>query len=154
MEARREIVVSPDAVGALPADAQNKIRLVRQYRQAIDRLTIEIPAGILEPHETPLETASRECEEGIGMRSRSLKSLFSYYHSVVFSTGKIAVHLGVDLIDSPLHPVAQGEFTEVVMLPFSDVCQIILEGEIVDSKTILAFLGINRPLANIAKTAT
>jgi ADP-ribose pyrophosphatase len=139
-EARREIVIPPDAVGILALDQSGKVYLVRQYRSAIQRVTLEIPAGILEPGESALETAKRECEEEIGMTPRQLKSLFSFYHSVGFSTGKIEVFLALDLIPSPATHPDSSEFLEVVVLPFEELYQRALRGEIVDSKSIIAIL--------------
>ncbi len=139
-EAQREIVIPPDAVGILALDRSGKVYLVRQYRPAIQRVTLEIPAGILEPGENSLETAKRECEEEIGMTPRQLKPLFSFYHSVGFSTGKIEVFLALDLIPNPTTHPDSGEFLEVIILPFDELYQRVLRGEIVDSKSIIAIL--------------
>lgn len=139
-EGLREIVSPPDAVGILPIDSKGRVYLVRQYRPAIRQITLEIPAGILEPGESPAETARRECEEEAGMRPERLDFLFRYYHSVGFSTGKIEVFLGRDLRSSPHAHSDPGEFIEVVLLPFEEVYQQGLSGKIIDSKTLLALL--------------
>lgn len=139
-EATREIISPPDAVGILPIDEAGRVYLVRQYRPAICRTTLEIPAGILEPGEHPSETASRECEEEIGMKPERLEFLFRYYHSVGFSTGQIEVFLGRDLRPSPDAHCDPGEFIEVVPLPFDEVYRRGLSGELVDSKTLMALL--------------
>ncbi len=139
-EALREIVSPPDAVGILPIDSEGRVYLVRQYRPAIRQVTLEIPAGILEPGESPAETARRECEEEAGVRPERLDFLFSYYHSVGFSTGKIEVFLGRDLRPSPHAHSDPGEFIEVALLPFEEIYQQGLSGKIIDSKTLLALL--------------
>ncbi|MFY9268490.1 MAG: NUDIX hydrolase [Candidatus Manganitrophaceae bacterium] len=139
-EAVREIVSPPDAVGILPIDEKGEVYLVKQYRPAIQRVTLEIPAGILEPGEASPETARRECEEETGMRPTRVDFLFGYYHSVGFSTGKIEVFLGRNLIPSPEAHSDPGEFIEVVTLPFEELYQQGLSGKIVDSKTMLALL--------------
>ncbi|MBI3803723.1 MAG: NUDIX hydrolase [Nitrospirae bacterium] len=145
-EATREIIAPPDAVGVLPIDQTGRVYLVRQYRPAICRVTLEIPAGILEPGETSSETASRECEEEIGMKPERLDFLFSYYHSVGFSTGKIEVFLGRDLRPSIEAHTDPGEFIEVVTLPFEEIYRQGLTGELVDSKTLLALLWYRQTL--------
>lgn len=139
-EALREIVSPPDAVGILPIDSEGNVYLVRQYRPAIGQVTLEIPAGILEPGESSAETARRECEEEVGMRPERLDFLFGYYHSVGFSTGKIEVFLGRDLRPNPDAHSDPGEFIEVVLLPFAEIYQQGLSGKIIDSKTLLALL--------------
>ena len=52
-EATREVVIPPDAVGILPVDSSGNVYLVRQYRAPLEMVTLEIPAGILEPGEIP-----------------------------------------------------------------------------------------------------
>ena len=135
-----EIVSPPDAVGILPIDDETRVYLVRQYRHAIGQVTLEIPAGILDPGETEEETAKRECAEEIGFVPEKLDFLCSYYHSVGFSTGKIAVFLGTGLVAANAAHADPTEFIERVTLPFSALYQKVISGEIVDSKTILAAL--------------
>ena len=145
-EAQREIITPPDAVGILPIDADGKVYLVRQYRPAIGRVTLEIPAGILEPEEEPVETARRECAEETGMDPNRLDFMFSYYHSVGFSTGKISVFLGRNLMPDPEAHADPQEFLEVVTLPFDQLYKRGLSGEILDSKTLLASLWYRQAL--------
>src|SRR5574341_376248 len=110
-EGRREIVVPPNAVGVLPIGDSGTVYLVPQYRTALGRTILEIPAGILEPGENPIDTARRECGEEIGLAPQRLDPLFGYYHSVGFSTGRIQVFLGRDLQPAP-HAKPDGtEFT-------------------------------------------
>lgn len=139
-EATREIISPPDAVGILAIDQEEKVYLVRQYRPAITQVTLEVPAGILEPGEQPSETARRECEEEIGMSPKRLDFLFTYYHSVGFSTGKIDLFLGRDLVPDPSSHADPGEFLEVVTLPFEALYRQGVSGKIIDSKTLLAVL--------------
>jgi len=139
-EARREIVVPPNAVGILPVTDTGTVYLVRQYRTAIGRAILEIPAGILEPGEDLTQTARRECAEEIGLSPHRLDPLFGYYHSVGFSTGRIEVFLGRDLRPAlDAHPDST-ELLEVVTLPFRELLDLVRRGDIVDSKTLLAAL--------------
>lgn len=139
-EGRREIVMPPNAVGVLPVTDTGTVYLVRQYRTAIERAILEIPAGILEPGEDPEQTARRECAEEIGLRPDRLDPLFGYYHSVGFSTGRIEVFLGRDLRPAP-HAKPDGtEFLEVVTMPIDELLERVRRGDIVDSKTLLAAL--------------
>ena len=139
-ETQREIVVPPNAVGILALGPNEQTYLVRQYRTAIQRLTLEIPAGIIDPGEEPLETARRECEEEIGMTPGKLSPLFSFYHSVGFSTGKIQVLLAEDLRPCEHVNRDSDEFLEIQLLPINEVYEKTRNGEIVDSKTLMAFL--------------
>jgi ADP-ribose pyrophosphatase len=139
-EARREVVVPPNAVGVLPVTDAGTVYLVRQYRTAVERAILEIPAGILEPGEDPAQTARRECAEEIGLAPRRLDPLFGYYHSVGFSTGRIEVFLGRDLQPAPDARPDGTEVLEVVVMPFVELLDRVRRGDIVDSKTLLAAL--------------
>jgi len=138
--ARREIIIPPDAVGILPIDAEGRVYFVRQYRPAVEQVTLELPAGIIDPGEKTIETARRECQEEIGQEPKRLDFLFMYYHSVGFSTGKIEIFLGRDLIPAPDARPDPGEFIERVSLSFEEAYQKAISGEFVDSKTLLALL--------------
>ncbi len=139
-EAVREIVRPPDAVGVIPIEGDGTVHLVRQYRQAIGQVILEIPAGIINHGESKEETGRRECEEETGVRPVRMEWLFRYYHSVGFSTGNIEVYLGTELAkDSSLLP-DDGEFIERVRMPFDELYRLAVTGQIVDSKTMLAVL--------------
>lgn len=136
--AQREVVCPPDAAGVLAIDGAGYAHLVRQFRTPLERVTLEIPAGIIDAGETPEETARRECQEEIGLRPERLTFLFSYYHSVGFSTGRIQVFLGRELTPVDRRHSETGERIETVRMPFEELYRRALAGEIIDSKTLLA----------------
>ncbi len=139
-EAIREIVSPPNAVGIFAIDADDTVYMVLQYRPAVCQVTLEIPAGILDPGELPRETAIRECEEEIGLTPGKLDFLFSYYHSVGFSTGKIDIFRATDFTPAINAHTDPSEFLEVVTMPLEALYKKCINGEIVDSKTLLAVL--------------
>lgn len=139
-EAIREIVSPPDAVGILPVDERGIVYLVRQYRPAIQQVTLEIPAGVIDHGEDPMVTACRECEEEVRMRPGRMEPMCSFYHSVGFSTGKISLVLARDLTPSEHCHHEPGEFLEVMTLPFEELYSRVMRGEIIDSKTLIATL--------------
>jgi ADP-ribose pyrophosphatase len=148
-EALREIVSPPDAVAVLPISDDGRVHLIRQYRTAIRQVTIEIPAGIINPGESPEETGRRECEEETGRRECEeetgfrpgrLERMFGYYHSVGFSTGRIEVYLGTGLTAAPHARPDDGEHLERLVIPFDEFYEQAVDGRIVDSKTILSAL--------------
>ena len=139
-ESTREVVSPPNAVGVLPVGEAGQVYLVRQYRTALERVILEIPAGILEPGENPEETGKRECEEEAGVIPGKMEHLCGYYHSVGFSTGRIEIFLATELTPSNLVHQEEGEILEKVVMPFDELYHLVLSGEIVDSKTLLAAL--------------
>src|ERR1700744_6384726 len=69
-----DIVVTSGAVAIIPIDNQGRIVLVEQWRRAIDRITLELPAGMLDPGESPPTCAQRELQEETGLKAGSLKA--------------------------------------------------------------------------------
>jgi len=139
-EATREIVSPPDAVGILPIDGAGMVHLVRQYRSALGRAILEIPAGIIDAGETPEQTGRRECEEETGMIPGRMTRLCRFYHSVGFSTGSIELYLATELAPSTRRHTEPGEQLERVTMPFAELARLVATGEIVDSKTLVAVL--------------
>ncbi|MEK7747466.1 MAG: NUDIX hydrolase [Nitrospirota bacterium] len=137
-KALREIVTPPNAVGIFPIDPDETVYLVRQYRPAIQQITLEIPAGVLDPGEQPRDTALRECEEEIGVTASKMDFLFSYFHSVGFSTGKIDIFMATDFRPAPNAHTDPGEFIEKVAMPFDELYKKCTDGTVIDSKTLLA----------------
>lgn len=139
-EATREIVTPPNAVGILPIDSEGNVYLVRQFRSPVERVILEIPAGILEPGENPEDTGRRECEEEVGVIPGKMEHLCGYFHSVGFSTGRIELYRATGLKPSTLVHQEHGEVLERVVMPFSRLLEMVEAGEVVDSKTLLAVL--------------
>ncbi|HSG05185.1 MAG TPA: NUDIX hydrolase, partial [Nitrospiria bacterium] len=80
----------------------------------------------------------RECEEETGMRPGKMEWLFKYYHSVGFSTGNIEIFLATGLEKGNSNHQEEGELIERVSMPFGKLYQMAVDGEIVDSKTMMA----------------
>ena len=80
----RDIVRHPGAAAVVALTESGKIVLVRQYRTAIDRVTVEIPAGKLDPGEDPLDCAKRELHEETGFRAGRIRFLTSIVTSCGF----------------------------------------------------------------------
>ncbi len=139
---KREIVEHPGAVGIIPITHDNCIIMVKQFRKAIEKYILEIPAGKLEVNEEPRETAKRELKEETGYDSNQMEYLLEFYTSPGFSNEKVHLFLATDLIEGEACPEI-GEFIEITKIKIEDLMKMIDRGEILDSKTII---GIN--LAN------
>ncbi|WHX47438.1 NUDIX hydrolase [Paenibacillus woosongensis] len=135
-EGKREIVKHPGAVAVL-AIHEGRLLLVDQYRQALGRCELEIPAGKLEHGEDPMEAARRELEEETGYRCSRLSLLHSFYTSPGFADELIHLYLAEDLKAGNASP-DEDEFLEIIEATFAETQQYIAEGRISDAKTILA----------------
>ncbi len=133
---KREIVEHPGGVAIIPVTNDNSVILVKQYRKAVERFLLEVPAGKLELNEEPRETAIRELKEETGYEAKKLEYLLEFYTSPGFSNEKIYLFLATDLIEGEATPDV-GEFIERVKYNIDDLIKMIERGEITDSKTII-----------------
>ena len=135
----RDLVHHPGAVSVVPVTDDDHVVLVRQYRAAIDRDLLEIPAGKRDVRdEPPATTARRELEEEVGMRAGRLELLAEFYNSPGFCDEHSFVFLARDLSE---HTVAAASVEErhmqVERVALDDVPGLVATGEIVDAKTII-----------------
>jgi ADP-ribose pyrophosphatase len=136
----REIVHHPGAVSMVAiVDDGRSVVLVRQYRPAVGRELLELPAGKRDVVDEPPEiTAQRELEEEIGMRAGHLDQLAEFYNSPGFCDERSIVYLARDL--EPCTPSAHSveeKHMHVEHVRLDDVPGLIAAGEIVDAKTII-----------------
>ena len=132
-----------DHVGAaavVPVTDDGKIIMVKQYRNALDQFTLEVPAGALDYRGEPgIECASRELEEETGYRSENLEWLITIRTTVAFCNECIEIFVARDLISS-CQNLDDNEFIEVKAYSMNELKEKIYSGEIQDSKTISALL--------------
>ena len=135
-EKKRIILEHPGAAAAVPLLPDGRILMVRQYRKAAGKVTLEIPAGKLDKGETPEDCIRRELMEETGYRTEKLTHLRSYYPSCGISSEIIHVYLAEDL--KPVGASGGDEIAlEPTIVPLEDVKRMIESGEIMDSKTII-----------------
>lgn len=135
--AEREIVHHPGAVAILAVNSDREIILIKQYRTAVNRITIEIPAGKLEKDENPLDCAYRELKEETGYNASSMEKISQIYTSPGYADEIIHIFKAEGLQKGDSNP-DEDEFVEMVELTFAEVDELINRGEIMDSKTLIA----------------
>ncbi|WP_434511901.1 NUDIX domain-containing protein [Desulfitobacterium sp. AusDCA] len=136
-EATREVVRHPGAV-AIVALAGDDLLLVKQYRYPIDQETLEIPAGKLEPGETPEICAQRELREETGYRGR-LDYIGKFYSTPGFSDEIVHLFSAEELIWAPL-TADDDEFLSVERISWTDALRQAKNGNFSDAKTTLGIL--------------
>lgn len=135
----RELVSHVGGVAILPVLDEETYVFVRQFRFGKDELMLEIPAGIIDPGEEPLETAKRELEEEIGFRANTVKYLTTMYPTPGYCDEELHIYIGNDLSKTKQN-LDEHEILDVVKIPKVQARQMVFNGEIKDSKTIIAVL--------------
>ncbi|NLI96772.1 MAG: NUDIX hydrolase [Synergistaceae bacterium] len=135
--ALREIVEHRPAVAMLPVTGEGTILLVRQYRDAVRQQILEIPAGILNPDESPLEAARRELQEEIGFDAEQLEEWGKFYTSPGFSDEEVTLFFASGLVESRLDP-DEDEFIRIVPVRKEEIPTLLDSGRVRDAKTIAA----------------
>ena len=148
----RDVVRSPGAVAAVPllfdAEGTASVVLVRQYRAPLDELVLEVPAGMRDVADEPTEvTAARELVEEVGLDAGRLQHLTNIYPSVGMTDSVLYLYLATELraVERETHGPEEAH-SEVVHLPLDDAVQMVLRGEIRDSKTVIGLLMVDRML--------
>lgn len=136
---KRDVVRHPGASAVVALTETGKIVLVRQYRTALDRVTVEIPAGKLDPGEDPLDCARRELREETGFTPRRIRYLTSIASSCGFSDEIIHIYLATQLEFEGASP-DEDEFVNVDLVPLTELVDAVLDGKVEDAKTVVGAL--------------
>lgn len=128
------------AAAVLPVTDEGKILMVRQYRNALDRVTLEIPAGGLNaPDEPTIDAAARELQEETGYTCERLEYLLTVRTTVAFCNEKIDIYLARNLVPGDQN-LDEDEFIEVEAYEVEELCEMIYRGALQDSKTVSAIM--------------
>ncbi len=128
------------AAAVIPVREDGKLLMVRQYRNALDRYTLEIPAGGLNGSDEPTrDAAARELEEETGFCSENLEWLITIRTTVAFCNEKIDIYVARDLVKTSQH-LDEDEFINVEAYTADELSRMILDGKIEDSKTVAAIM--------------
>ena len=143
-EADVEIVRHPGASAVVPflSDPEGEdpqILLLRQYRYAADGYLYEIPAGRLDPGESPTACAARELKEETGCTAKRIELLITMVTTPGFTDERIHLFMATELTHGEAAREAD-EFVDVIIMRLSEALELIQRGEIVDGKTALGIL--------------
>ncbi len=131
---------SGGGAGALVVDENEYTYLVKQYRNSLDKINIEIPAGGYSFRgEKGVDCAIREVEEEIGFIPQDMYHVSDMISSVGTYDERTDIYVGVNLVkgERKLDP---DEYIEIIHIPVDEAIDMIYRGEIIDSKTIVALL--------------
>ncbi len=136
--------IRPDIAVILPITPQKEIVFVRQYRHAVEEILLELPAGAFSESEDSIVAAARELEEETGYVADQIIKLATLYDNPPKDTNKINLFLAENVQQRSKQNLDITEDIEVVLIPVTEVMELITKGEICVSGTIAAiFLGLN-----------
>jgi ADP-ribose pyrophosphatase len=141
----RELVHLPDAVCAAVITVEGQGVLVRQFRKAVESISLEVPAGRINRGEDPAAAVVRELEEEIGYRSGKVERLFDFWSSPGFCDERMTAYLVTEAVLGPSR-LDEGEFLEVVMVPVLEMVEMAVSGRLADVKSLATVLAAARRL--------
>jgi ADP-ribose pyrophosphatase len=137
----RELVWHPDAVCVVVITKSGETVLVKQYRKAVERPLLEIPAGKIDAGEDPMKAAVRELQEEVGYLNGEIRHVMDFFSSPGFCNEKLSLFLAenAELGEQRLD---DGEFIELVTVPWDQAVSMALRGELGDAKTVAGILAV------------
>ena len=143
----REWIKHPGAVCCIPILENGDICLIKQYRYAVKKYVVELPAGKLKVGETPIHCAKRELEEEIGFEAKKIRFLTMFYPAVGFVNEEMHLFLAEDLKKTKTNP-DEDEFIELIPKTLDQAVEMIYSGDITDAKTIIGLVWAQKLLTN------
>ena len=127
------------AIGILPLDQDNNTWLVGQWRYPLEKYSWEIPEGGGPLSENPIDTAKRELKEETGLVAKKYTLLCNMHTSNSATDEYCYIYLAQDLILEESEP-EESEDLKIKKLPFEEAYQMVMNGEITDSLSMVAIL--------------
>ena len=141
--AQREYIVHPGAVMIIPITDSGEVVLERQFRYPLGREMIELPAGKIDPGESPLATGQRELLEETGYTAAQWQYVTTIHLAIGYSNERIDFYIARGLQQEGAR-LDHGEFLDVFTLPIAEALEWLRDGRISDSKTVAGLLWLDK----------
>ena len=135
----RVVIRHPGAVCVLPLTEDGEVIFVNQFRYALDKVTLEVPAGKLEKGEDHTEAALRELSEETGLSAGKIVPMGELYTTPALIDEVIYMYIATDLTEGEQH-LDEDEFVNTIRIPLRKAVEMVMTGEIRDSKTQVMIL--------------
>jgi ADP-ribose pyrophosphatase len=147
-ELELDIVKHPGAAAIVPFISDTDVLLIRQYRHATRDTILEVPAGKIDPGESPHETADRELQEEVGQRAGRIEELGWIWTTPGFTDEKIYLYAGFDLAAADSRP-EDDEIIEPFRISLDEALDLIWRGELTDAKSAMTLIHAARKLGRL-----
>ncbi len=133
------VIESVDWVNVIPLTSDNQVVMVRQYRHGTRQICLEIPGGLVNPRDTPMDTARKELLEETGYQANQITLIGTAHPQPAVLNNRQLTFLATHVQKKAALNLDEGEDIEVVLIPLSEIPRLIREGEITNAMVILAF---------------
>ncbi len=134
-ESTREVVEHSDCIAVIAVDENDNVLLERQYRKAIEKELLEIPAGGIDPGEDAEEAVRREMQEETGYLTQKVERLGGFYSTPGYCTEYLHLYLATELTPSQLYAEDTAGIS-LIRVPVSEIPELLTSGKIEDGKSI------------------
>jgi len=133
------VIESADWVNVIPLTSDTQVVMVRQYRHGTRQIGLEIPGGLVNPRDTPMDTARKELLEETGYQAEEITLIGTAHPQPAVLNNRQLTFLATNVQKKAALNLDEGEDIEVVLIPLSEIPRLIREGEITNAMVILAF---------------
>jgi ADP-ribose pyrophosphatase len=141
---RREVVDHPGAVAIVPLLPDGRVVMVRQYRHAVGQVLCELPAGTLDPGESPEDCARRELAEETAYQASDLRLLLSIHLSPGYSSEIIHIFLATGLEPTAAAAPDEDERLSIMLLPMDEAVAMVGRGDLRNAAAVCGLLAAER----------
>ena len=136
----RDIVNPGDAVVILPITENNEVVFETQVRESVGKVCLELPAGMVDPGEDPINTAKRELEEETGLIANSIEHMVTIYPSTGYTSERVHIFLARDFENGHVHLDSTEEILDIVKVPIEECIEKAKNGQLENASQIIAIL--------------
>lgn len=136
----RDIVNPGDAAVILPITDRNEVVFEKQLRESVGKVCLELPAGMVDLGEEPIDTAKRELEEETGLIANSIEHMITIYPSTGYTSEKVHIFLAKNFEKGHVHLDQTEEILDIVKIPIEECVEKAKNGELENASQIIAIL--------------
>ena len=136
----RDCVEPGDAVVILPVTENNEVIFIKEEREVIGRISMGLPAGMIDKDENPADTAKRELEEETGLKANSIEFMTSYFPSCGYTNERIYIYLARDFSLGNKHFDVDEEIIETEKIKIEDCMKMVKESKLDHASANIAIL--------------